>query len=113
MASSNYTLSISAASTKKDAAAAFLEWMAEDAQQQPTTSCRVNSPSRRTRPGLTGTIYEPVVALLESESYTSLPSNVWPNPSIYDALGVGAQGLLTGQKTIDQLLGELDAAWDQ
>ena len=62
---------------------------------------------------LTGTIYEPVVDLLASGSYTSLPSNVWPNPSVYEALSVGVQGLLTGQKTIDQVLTDMDNAWDQ
>jgi raffinose/stachyose/melibiose transport system substrate-binding protein len=114
MASSNYTLSINAASTKKDAAAAFLEWMSEDAQQQRYFELSGELPvSAYQDMDLTGTIYEPVVGLLESGSYTSLPSNVWPNPAVYDALGVGVQGLLTGQKTIDQLLDELDAAWEQ
>jgi raffinose/stachyose/melibiose transport system substrate-binding protein len=114
MASSNYTLSINAASKAKDASAAFLEWMAEDAQQQRYYELSGELPvSAYQDMDLTGTIYEPVVDLLASGSYTSLPSNVWPNPSVYDALSVGVQGLLTGQKTIDQVLTDMDTAWDQ
>jgi raffinose/stachyose/melibiose transport system substrate-binding protein len=62
---------------------------------------------------LTGTIYEPIVGLLADGSYTTLPNNVWPNPAVYDALGTGVQGLLTGQKTIDDVLSAMDTAWDQ
>ena len=114
MASSNYTLSINAASKAKASAAAFLEWMAEDAQQQKYYELSGELPvSAYKTMDLTGTIYEPVVDLLASESYTSLPSNVWPNPSVYDALSVGVQGLLTGQKTVDQVLADMDSAWDQ
>ena len=112
MASSNYTLSISAASTHKEAASAFLEWMAEDAQQQRYYELSGELPvSAYQDMDLAGTIYEPIVDLLASNSYTSLPSNVWPNPSVYEALGVGVQGLLTGQKTIDQVLEDMDNAW--
>ena len=32
-------------------------------------------------------------------------------PSVYEALQVGVQGLLTGQKTVDQVLADMDAAW--
>ena len=42
-----------------------------------------------------------------------LPNATWPNPAVYDALGVGVQGLLTGQTTVDSVLEEMDAAWDQ
>ncbi len=114
MASSNYTLSVNAASEKKDAANAFLEWMATDEAQQLYYESSGELPvSAYQEMDLTGTIYEPVVDLLASGSYTSLPSNVWPNPSVYDALSTGVQGLLTGQKTIDQVLADMDAAWDQ
>jgi raffinose/stachyose/melibiose transport system substrate-binding protein len=56
--------------------------------------------------------YEPIGDLLENGEYTPLPLETWPNPAVYDALGVGVQGLLTGQKTVDQVLADMDAAWD-
>ena len=55
--------------------------------------------------------YQNVAELLESGTYVGLPNAAWPNPAVYDALGVGVQGLLTGQKTVDQVLEEMDAAW--
>lgn len=36
----------------------------------------------------------------------------WPNGQVYNELGIGIQGLLTGQATIDQVLRAMDAAWD-
>jgi raffinose/stachyose/melibiose transport system substrate-binding protein len=114
VASTNYTLSINAASQQKAAATAFLEWMATDEAQQKYYEYSGELPvSAYDKLDLTGTIYEPVVGLLADGSYTTLPNNVWPNPAVYDALGTGVQGLLTGQKTIDQLLTELVTAWDQ
>jgi raffinose/stachyose/melibiose transport system substrate-binding protein len=35
----------------------------------------------------------------------------WPNGKVYDALGSGATGVLTGQKTPEQVLKQMDAAW--
>lgn len=35
----------------------------------------------------------------------------WRNPSVFETLGKGVQGLLTGQRTPDQILREMDAAW--
>jgi raffinose/stachyose/melibiose transport system substrate-binding protein len=114
MASSNYTLSINAKSKSKDAAVDFVEWMASDEAQKLYFEASGELPvSTYADMDLTGTIYEPVVDLLKSGSYTPLPNNVWPNPSVYEALQVGVQGLLTGQKTIDQVLTDMDAAWDQ
>ncbi|WP_159600345.1 ABC transporter substrate-binding protein [Agromyces humi] len=114
LASSNYTLSINAASKAKDAASDFLEWMASsDAQQRYYELSGELPVSAYQDMDLTGTIYEPIVDLLASESYTPLPNNIWPNPSVYDALQVGVQGLLTGQKTVDQVLQDMDAAWGE
>ena len=36
----------------------------------------------------------------------------WTNPQVYNALGTGVTGLLTGQKTVDDVLKDMDAAWD-
>ncbi|MBN9605340.1 MAG: extracellular solute-binding protein [Actinomycetales bacterium] len=114
LASTNYTLSINAASEHKDAATKFLEWMASDEAQQKYYEYSGELPvSAYQQMDLTGTIYEPIVGLLADGSYTTLPNNVWPNPAVYDALGTGVQGLLTGQKSIDDVLSAMDAAWDQ
>jgi raffinose/stachyose/melibiose transport system substrate-binding protein len=40
-----------------------------------------------------------------------LMENEWSNPAVFDTLGRDVQGLLTGQKTVTQMLADLDAAW--
>jgi raffinose/stachyose/melibiose transport system substrate-binding protein len=35
----------------------------------------------------------------------------WENPEVFNLLGQGVQGLLTGQRTPDQILRAMDAAW--
>ncbi|MET0714718.1 MAG: extracellular solute-binding protein [Mycetocola sp.] len=113
IASSNYTLSINAASKAKDAAVAFLDWMATPEAQTRYNELSGELPiSAYKDMDLSDTIYSPVVDLLADGSYTPLPNNIWPNPSVYEALQVGVQGLLTGQKTIDQVLADMDSAWD-
>lgn len=112
LGSSNYTLSINAKAKNKQGAEDFLAWMAEPAQQQRYYELSGELPvSAFDSLDLSGTIYEPVAELLKEKKYTPLPNNVWPNPSVYEALQTGGQGLLTGQTTIDQVLQSMDAAW--
>ena len=35
----------------------------------------------------------------------------WPNAKVYTDLGTGVQGILTGQKTVEQVLQQMDADW--
>lgn len=113
LASSNYTISINAASKNKDAATKFLDWLAtKDAQELYYEKSGLLPISEYKSLDLSDTIYSPIVDLLSEGSYTTLPNNVWPNPSVYEALQVGVQGLLTGQKTIDQVLTDMDNAWN-
>ncbi|WP_432543754.1 ABC transporter substrate-binding protein [Kineococcus sp. SYSU DK002] len=113
LGSSNYTLSMNAASEQKEAVTAFMDWLAEPAQQQKYYEISGELPvSNFDQLDFTGTIYEDVAPLLKEQAYAPLPNNIWPNPSVYDALQTGGQGLLTGQKSIDDVLKAMDAAWD-
>ena len=112
IASSNYTISINAASKAKPAAAEFVEWLASDeAQELYYEKSGLLPISGYENLDLADTIYSPVVDLIADGSYAPLPNNIWPNPAVYEALQVGVQGLLTGQKTIDQVLQDMDCAW--
>ncbi|MBC6495648.1 ABC transporter substrate-binding protein [Microbacterium sp. 4-7] len=112
LASSNYTISINAASKMKPAAEEFVEWLATDeAQELYYEKSGLLPISGYENLDLSDTIYSPVVDLIADGSYATLPNNIWPNPSVYEALQVGVQGLLTGQKTIDQVLQDMDNAW--
>lgn len=112
LASSNYAASINAKSQKKDAAKKFLEWLATpDAQEKFYEASGLLPISEYKNLDLSGTIYSEVVEDISNGSYATLPSNVWPNPAVYDALSTGVQGLLTGQSSIDQVLQNMDSAW--
>jgi raffinose/stachyose/melibiose transport system substrate-binding protein len=55
--------------------------------------------------------YQPVGQLLADKKYRGFAVDEWPNGQVYDALGTGVTGLLTGQKTIDDVLKAMDSAW--
>ncbi|MDI6943291.1 extracellular solute-binding protein [Microbacterium barkeri] len=111
IASSNYTISINAASENKEAAAEFLEWLAQPEQAERFSELSGELPvSGIEGLDLTGTIYEPVADLLQSGHYAGLPNAFWKG-EVYEKLSSGVQGLLTGQKTVDAVLADMDAAW--
>jgi raffinose/stachyose/melibiose transport system substrate-binding protein len=49
--------------------------------------------------------------LRQKDKVHVLMQNEWSNPVVFDTLGKDVQGLLTGQKTVAQVLSDLDAAW--
>ena len=55
--------------------------------------------------------YQPVADQLTNKQYRAFAVDDWPNGQVYDALGTGVTGLLTGQKTIDDVLKAMDSAW--
>jgi raffinose/stachyose/melibiose transport system substrate-binding protein len=115
LASANYAWAINAKSDDgaKKSAQDFLDWVAEPEQAQQYAELSGAVPITGVSADTLLPVYQPVADLLESGDYTGLPNATWPNPATYDALGVGVQGLLTGQKTVDAVLKDMDAAWDQ
>jgi raffinose/stachyose/melibiose transport system substrate-binding protein len=55
--------------------------------------------------------YLPVEELIKNKDTRGFGTINWPNGKVYDALGSGATGVLTGQKSADEVLQEMDAAW--
>jgi raffinose/stachyose/melibiose transport system substrate-binding protein len=55
--------------------------------------------------------YQPVLPFLEANNTLPFGPDAWPNAKVYNALGTGVTGLLTGQKTIDGVLKSMDQAW--
>jgi raffinose/stachyose/melibiose transport system substrate-binding protein len=96
----------------KASAQAFLDWAAEPEQAQTYADLSGYIPITGATASNVAPEYAPIGELIESGSYTGFPVESWPNPKVYDALSVGIQGLFTGQKTVDQILDEMDAAWD-
>lgn len=112
--SASYAWAINAAADDdaKTSAQAFLDWAAEPAQAQTFADLSGLIPISGATAANVSEEYAPIGDLIESGSYTGFPVETWPNPAVYDALSVGIQGLFTGQKTVDQILSEMDAAWD-
>ncbi|WP_439592915.1 ABC transporter substrate-binding protein [Microbacterium sp.] len=111
----NYAWAINASSDDavKASAQAFLDWVAQPENAKAYADLSGAVPITGIDESSLLPQYAPIGELLSSGSYAGLPNATWPNPAVYDALGGGVQALLTGQKTIDQVLDEMDAAWDQ
>jgi raffinose/stachyose/melibiose transport system substrate-binding protein len=115
LASPNYAIAITAASDdpQKQAAQEFLDWLTEPEHAARMAEVAGNVPVAGIQEATLPPQYEPVKTLIEDGDYVPLPANVWPNPSIYDALSTGVQGLLAGQGDVQSVLESMDQAWDQ
>lgn len=113
LASANYAWAINAAADDdvKASAQAFLDWLAQPAQAQEFADISGFVPITGVSADTLAPVYAPIAELLETDAFAGLPNATWPNPAVYDTLGTGVQALLTGQKTVQQVLEEMDAAW--
>jgi len=111
----NYAWAINAASDDavKASAQAFLDWVAEPDNAKEYADLSGSVPITGIVPEELAPAYQPIGDLLANGDFTGTPNATWPNPAVYEALGVGVQGLLTGQKTVDQVLDDMDAAWGE
>lgn len=113
LASPNYALAINAKAddATKKAAEDFLAWVADPKNSadynKVAGSVPISGPDDTLLP-----VYEPVKDLLQNGDFAPLPNLEWPNPSVYDTLATGIQGLLTGQGDIKSVLEAVDEAWD-
>ncbi|WP_442574105.1 ABC transporter substrate-binding protein [Microbacterium sp. F51-2R] len=113
LASANYAWAINskAGDGAKKSAQAFLDWVAQPEQAKAFADLSGFVPITGATAENLLPIYQPIADQLENGDFVGLPNASWPNPAVYDALGTGVQGLLTGQKTVDQVLSDMDAAW--
>ncbi|WP_404429953.1 extracellular solute-binding protein [Microbacterium lacus] len=111
--SANYTWSLNAKASDgaKTSAKDFLDWMAQPAQAAEFAKLAGLIPITGATESELLPQFAPLVGILESGSYVPLANTTWPAPAIYDALGVGVQGLLTDQLTPEAILQSMDAAW--
>lgn len=94
------------------AAQQFLDWMAkpENAKKYASLEGSVAVAALGDTEALPATL-QPVAPLLAAGDFVNFPSNDWSGPEVNNALGVGLQGLLTGQSNIDAILTAMDQAW--
>lgn len=112
-ASANYAFGLNAKSTDgaKASAKDFLKWMTEPAQAAKFADLYGMIPIVGADTENLLAPFQPISELISSGAYTGIPNAFWPNPSVYDALATGVQGLLTGQSTPEQVAEQMDQAW--
>jgi raffinose/stachyose/melibiose transport system substrate-binding protein len=97
----------------QEAVQKFLDWAAEPAQSVKFAELAGNIPIVSEEGTELLPQYAPVTDLITSGSFAPEPNAAWPTSAVYDALGTGMQGLLTGQTTVDAILASMDDAWDK
>jgi raffinose/stachyose/melibiose transport system substrate-binding protein len=90
----------------------FLNWMTQPAQTQEAATASGELPVGNISNAKLLPQYVPVAGLIKSNQTAPYPYLEWPNGEVYNALGTGVTGLLTGQKSVDDVLKSMDQAWD-
>jgi len=107
------SINVKADAAKKQAAQAFLEWLADPAHAAEFTKISGQVPISGAEGADLAPQYTPVKALLAGGSYAPLPNLEWPNPSVYDALSKGIQGMIAGKGDVQSVLEATDKAWNR
>lgn len=55
--------------------------------------------------------YAPIADLYKQDSVRPLGNVEWPSAKVYDSLGKGITAMITGQKSADDVLKDMDTAW--
>ncbi|GAA2026925.1 sugar ABC transporter substrate-binding protein [Agromyces tropicus] len=88
----------------------FIQWSAEPEQAAMMAELQGTLPLGGDTAELPEA-YQSAQALLTSDGTRPYPPVDWPNGAVFDALGTGMTGILTGQLTIQQVLESMDTAW--
>lgn len=89
----------------------FLNWMTQPAQTQEAASASGELPVGKVDTSKLLPQYQPIGSLLKSGQTAPYGYLSWPNGEVYNALGTGVTGLLTGQMSVDDVLKSMDQAW--
>ncbi|BDZ44130.1 ABC transporter substrate-binding protein [Naasia aerilata] len=106
-------LNASSDKAKQKAGLAFLAWLAEPEHADALAEVSGNLSIRAGAGAELPDQYQFISDYFSDENYQPLGNLQWPSPEIYNTLGTGVQGLLTGQTDVESVLKAMDAAWDQ
>ena len=96
-----------------EAAAQFLDFISKDAQAAVfARASQVISPAEATAGNLPG-LYADLASYFSKGQVLSDPTAIWPNTDMNSNVGESLQGLFTGQKTVDQVLADMDTFYDR
>jgi raffinose/stachyose/melibiose transport system substrate-binding protein len=108
----NDSFSVNAHSTNLEAAMALVDFLAQPEEQRAYANIQGEIAVPDSASGTLPALYSAFGPLLQQNKAVTLPSRIWPNPAVGTALTPGMQGLVTGQKTIMDVLTDLDNAWN-
>lgn len=108
----NDSFSVNAHSPNQDAATKLVDFLAQPDEQRAYAKIEgeISVPDSVT--GAVPDLYSAFRPLLQQKKVVTLPSLIWPNPAVGTAMTPDMQGLLTGQKSIPDVLTDLDNAWN-
>jgi raffinose/stachyose/melibiose transport system substrate-binding protein len=109
--SSDITIAGSSHTKSPKLVASFLEFLASPAGQKILSTGSGSFPVGATDISALGPVYQPAASLITSGQTRNYPTIDWPNGKVYNDLGNGVEGLLTGQATVSQVLQQMDSDW--
>ena len=99
------------ASKSKDLALDFINWMSQPEQTKAAADAAGDIPVGTTSSEGLLPQYAGVSSLIDEDKVVNYPYLDWPNGELYNTLGTGVTGLLTGQMSVDDVLESMDKAW--
>lgn len=96
-----------------EAASKFLDFISRDDQAAVfARASQVIAPAEATAGNLPG-LYGDLASYFNEGKVLSDPTAIWPNTDMNSNVGESLQGLFTGQKTVDQVLADMDTYYDR
>lgn len=109
----NDAISINAASANLDAAKAFVDWLAQPEQLETYASTAGGVAPSSAAAGNFPPLVAGLAPYYSAGQIVGMPHTGWPNAEVRDAINRGAAQLVTGQASVAEVLGAMDAAWDK
>ena len=95
----------------KDLSLDFINWMSQPEQTKTAAEAAGDIPVGTTDSSTLLPQYADVAGLIDENKTAQYPYIDWPNGEVYNALGTGVTGILTGQMSVDDVLESMDKAW--
>jgi raffinose/stachyose/melibiose transport system substrate-binding protein len=96
-----------------EAANLFLDFISQEDQAAVfARASQVISPAEATAGNLPG-VYADLKSYFDNGQILSDPTAIWPNTDMNSNFGESLQGLFTGQKTVDEVLADMDTFYDR
>jgi raffinose/stachyose/melibiose transport system substrate-binding protein len=107
----NFSLGVSSATPNKAAALAFIDFAGREGQSRLIASISGSVSLHDVNVGKLPPALAAYKPLFKADRIVGRPTAIWPTPGPGNALNSGMDAVLTGQKSIQDMLAGADAAW--